>query len=416
MDFSQPAKSPALALGLAELLNAVSSPAGSHLIDSRLSAAFGEPPVSYQVHATENRPAYYAARVADYSFLLIAGCSTLSHANGTTDGFRGATLGPIDEPVNEYFRATGEAIGSEVLANGLLAGEHVILVGHSLGGASIEHVAQSLILSGMGDKLKLITFGAPKPGGAAFASAVSGIDRARYFCADDPVPLLPPTADLLPSILLAQTPIQLMRFTRFVHPRGGIQITVDSNIGKATLPENASLNATGSLAGWLLAVDGSSSSGHHLTTYQSRLAYYLQRNPGSTPSGVEVAGAEEPGDQSRVGFTKQQRQAGNMLADLAQEQHALPVVIPDEKRFTYQRSGRYHLVTFAGTTVVATSRERSARALAREGNEWLRLLQRQAVVMTDELAAQFTAYLRSASSAEGGFVPVMNKELPELPP
>lgn len=415
MDLSLPSKSPRLALAVAELLNAVQSPAGAQLIDSRLSTAIGETPVSVHVQATNQTPAWYAARCGGYSFLLIGGCSAMSHASGVVDGFRGVFLGPVDEPVNAYVRDVGERIKGEALANGLLAGPDLILAGHSLGGSAAEHVAYSLLQSRGGAALRLLTFGAPKPGGPLFAAAVADIDRTRWFCTDDPVPLLPPTADLLPGILLAHTPIELMRFNNFVHPRGGCEISVEANIGKGVLPQLATLNATASLAGWLLAVDGSSSSGHHLTTYQSRLAYWIQQHPETSPTSIEVAVAEEPGDVTRTQVGQQQKQAGRLLSALASDALDEPTVIPQGAKFLYQRSGRFHLVIFNGRTVVATSRERSARKVAREGNEWLRTLQRQAVVMTDELAAQFVTYLQLATSEKSGFTPRMNNKLPELP-
>lgn len=239
------------------------------------------------------------------------------------------------------------------------------------------------------------------------------MDRVRWFCEDDPVPLLPPSPDLLPALLLVRSPIELARFTNFIHPRGGTELNVNGTFSKRVLPELATLNATASLAGWLLAVDGSSTSGHHLTTYQARLAYWLQQNPAANPDAIELAAAEEPGAQTRGQLTTQQRQSSKALGVISDNQGRPEVDLPAGSIFHYERVGKFHLVTFNGQTVVATSRERSARAVARRGNEWLRVLQRQAIVMTDELAAQFTEYLRKAQTAEAGFTPLMNVRLPD---
>ena len=106
------------------------------------------------------------------------------------------------------------------------------------------------------------------------------------------------------------------------------------------------------------------------------------------------------------------------MADTAQtqfsdatRQNAQPVNIPDAQLFVAVKTGRVWYVTFGGIVIASAPHKRRARALAREGNAWLRRLQNEAVVYTNDLGSQFLAYLEVASDPASGFTPTINTDI-----
>lgn len=415
MDLLETPKKPEFALHVAEIIGVLSNPNSAGAIDLRLASDSSAPVTSVYTPADDTFPPWYAANVGNLSVLFVGGCSVLGHATSTIDGYRGDLISPIQEPVNGYFHILATFIFDTVRLQGYLNSPNNLLVGHSMGGALCEHIAARLVNLNMGSTVRVCTFGAPKPGGLSFAGIVNQVERARWFTSDDPVPLLPPTPDLLPSLLLANNVLALARFANFVHPAGGIQITPAAELQKRTLPENASINASASLAGWLLAVDGSSSSGHHISTYVTRLGHWMHLHPEPNQPLPETAPTEVAGELPAVSMKQLRKNVTTDLADLSRAQNSETVAIPPNAGFKYLRIGRSHLVTFNGTAIAVTSRERSARSLTKHANGWLRSLQKQAVVMSDELAAQFVQYLQTAQTPGAGFTPVLNTRLPSDP-
>jgi len=71
-----------------------------------------------------------------------------------------------------------------------IEGKRIILTGHSLGGAMAQIFAAMLVSNGI-KVANIITFGAPRAGGAGLKSITKDISGNRYVCGSDIVPTVP---------------------------------------------------------------------------------------------------------------------------------------------------------------------------------------------------------------------------------
>jgi len=412
MDLRSTPRLPAFAFRLCSYLNAMQLPTGKAGVDTLVSADGGPLTKSTLTPATADDPAWYAAETADFVVVAIAGASQLSHATATMSGYAGSITDSRTNPQNAYFRARATALENALAALGYTEGKQWVMAGHSLGGALAEIITADRVQAGLRNSTCLCTFGAPKPFDVEGARQVAIERRARWMASDDPVPLVCPTTDDTLSILLAYSWWTCQRFGNFCHGADGISISPQAVLTPAVLPADAQMNASGSLAGWLLAVDGSSSSGHHLTSYLARLSLWLQQHPGAQP--LPSAGPAEPpaGSGNRRLLTRQEQQLAANITAFQHRQNLGEPSLPAQQVFNVRRFGRTFTVTFGGEVVAVSGSRRGAHQLARTFNAALRSLQHQAVVDTTNLTEQFREYLSLATDAASGFSPTMNTTLP----
>ena len=412
MDLTLHPAAPEHALHHATTLEMVSGLNPKAALDARLLADLGSLAVSHFQPAAPDMPAWYAARGGTVSVAYMAGCSNLAHANDTISGYSGDLLANPTQPRNAYFERCADIFVGTAEALGLLSGAVRVFVGHSLGGAVCEHLAQRAAAQVGADNVRLCTFGAPKAFNALHAARPSASRRARWFNTDDPVPLLPPLPTSTPQLLLTYAVPHLARFSQFVHTAGGLQIGTDGEITEQTLPQSASINATGSLAAWLLAVDGSAASGHHISLYRSRLSQFVLAHPPQRAVPQEAAPVEVAERVTRRIITKEQRELVQAVAQQQRERQTNVTHIPPKRRFAYFRSGGLHFTTFNGKVVGASNHERAARGMVREGNALLKRLQRHALVNDEQLVALMSDYFTAAKNPAEGFVPTLATDIP----
>lgn len=412
MDLRSNPRLPTFAFRLCSYLNAMQLPTGKAGVDSLVSADGGALIKSVLTPADNDMVAWYAAETADTVVIAIAGSSQLSHASATMSGYAGRITDSRSNPQNSYFEARAEALINTLAALGYPTGKRWVLTGHSLGGALCEIITVDRVASGYRNLTTVCTFGACKPTDTEGARHLAIESRCRWMNTDDPVPLVCPTTEDTLSILLAYSWWTCQRFGNFVHGPDGIGLSPQAVLSPAILPVDALMNASGSLAGWLLAVDGSSSSAHHLTTYLARLSLWIAAHP--APTTLPAAGpAEAPqGSGTRRLLTRQEQQLATNITAFQQRQNQGEVAVPPTQLFRVRRLGRIFTVTFGEEVIAVNGNRRGAHQLARTFNAAFRSLQHQAVVDTTNLQQQLAEYLGLAVDAGSGFLPTMNTTLP----
>lgn len=413
MDLSRPVNSVALALDLAQLIDMLATPGQVPTMAASLGAATGAPVSAHYYPATDINPAAWFATSGNYGLMIVAGCSSLSHASQTMDGYRGGIGASQTLPVNQYFLDLAETFAQAAEADGVFARPTLIMAGHSLGGAVLEVMSSKVFIGAALARAKLVTFGAPKMGNPTDAQFLNQIAVARWFGSDDPVPILPPTADDTLGVLAAYPPATVRRFGYFVHPSGGLQIGSDLSITEAEAPADASINVVGSLAGWLLAVDGSSASGHHIRTYAARFGALLQRYPNRAmaPKG---APATDPANQGPRLLNQQQANVARQLAAVQAEQNATKPRMPQAWHARAVRLSRHvWVVELNGETMVTTTRRRTAQGLAAAMNDMLDRMTRAGIANTDAISNAIRDFMGAAKDPMSGIEPQLVTELPE---
>jgi hypothetical protein len=401
-----------LAQWSAELLSAFWAPQPGLSIATKIRLETGIPATLWFRDATPAMPAYAFGTAGPDSVIAVSGCSQLEHASRTMDAYAGDIGMSINSPENDYFIELADTILSDVAGKGILDRERLLLVGHSLGGCAVCIMLDKLTTQRIAPRSKCLTFGAPKLGNIYQISRLNPLPVRRWMMSDDPVPLLPPTtADTL-TVLLRYSPRAVQRFARFVQPAGGVQITPQLVLSNAILPSDAATNFAASLAGWFLALDGSSQSAHHITSYAARIAHWNATNIVGTQTVVRGGGMEEPNPPAPREVTKAQQQTVATITALQERQNAGQVVIPTRAVVRAVRQGAVWAIIFGETTIAVTPNRRQAQGDARLLNEFLRRLQRTAMVDPSSLLSTMTEYLEAASDPAGGFLPVMNTVLP----
>lgn len=403
---------PARALRLANMLARVTQPNPKDGLDAMVAEDTLQPVFSVYESATTTCPAFYAARSGDTTIVLIAGCTIWSHASAVIEEYSGGYFDSLTLPVNKLWSECADRITSILHTNALDVGSDWVLVGHSFGGTIATYMLQSRITEGNGATTWATTFGSPKYGNTTQAQGLTNANLARWFGSDDPVPLVPPTTQDSIAVAVVFSLRELTRFGNFVQPAGGLQITPAGEITSAIVPASASMSTVMSLTGWLLAIDGSSASGHHIAAYQARLALWITNHPTVNNPPAQGGGVLRVTNDNRRVVNAAEQRAFQQLQDLAERQNAQPVLIPPAQLFRVRRDGRTYIVTFGDTVVSVSPHKSGAHQLARTWNAALRSLQHQPLVETDDLLQQLQAYTDVAADPDSGIRPTLNTHLP----
>ena len=131
--------------------------------------------------------------------LVVCLRGSLTFRDWTQDFLVLETSHPLLGRVHEGFLAEAASMAPQIAQ--VCAGRQFSLTGHSRGGA----IALLLggLLKGSGQVADaIVTFGAPRAGGAALAEALKPIPVRQYRCGGDPIPFWPepPFADAAPLI------------------------------------------------------------------------------------------------------------------------------------------------------------------------------------------------------------------------
>jgi len=229
---------------------------------------------------------------------------------------------------------------------------------------------------------------------------------------NDPIPAIPPRIDEFPVAAFLFPPPVVRLFGQYVQGAGGFVLTPGGLFSPGQQPPFFRATLVADLGAFILSQLTSASSGHQISQYIARLTLSLP------PPDRTAIITQRPASQEPIALrdsTEGRRATESVvvaLRGLQQAQDAAPVNVPQPQRFTAYRQGDMYAVSLGNLTVALCTRKKHALAMKNAGNAWLQFMQTMAVVDTNALLAQFTAYIAAASDPTGGFRPVMNTQIP----
>lgn len=400
--------SPGKAIWLAEFLSQLQLPAPEFPMVTKLTADLGALTAWRFVRRASGNLGYFWGGSPDVSVIAIEGCYSFSEAKGLWDGYIGTWRGLRPDPENAWINEQADRI----LAAYLLIMPHlsakVIITGHSAGGAVAQVILNKLKTRVGGPQFECVSFGAPRPGNFALTDSLRGQRNIRWMNDNDWIPLLPPRINIWGTAGFYYGPGNIIALQNFSQPSGGVQLTFNGTMSEPMLPTAASVPSSMDLIVQILNLSNRNFTGHSLQEYQERLHRYTILHPSSLPDFVG-GGDGEPTDPIPIREAERMvRDAQPVVFAVGEAQNARPVVIPRPALFRAARVGRVWWVYFGEQRIAAAPVRRRAQGMAMAGNNFIRRLQRQAVVDPDALAHQFIEYLQLAADPTSGFVPTLN--------
>jgi len=383
-------------------------------LDNALGAV--APPFSRSMYevATQTTPAWYYAQLNGVSFLLIDGVTRNDQAILLTAGYVGVAHPAIRNPQNAYLNSAAQAIVMNLRNAGFPPPVNLRIGGYSMGGAIAPFIPWWVRTSSWGDdRGSIITFGAPKCTGFRNAQSLDVATRChRVMCDDDPIPLFPPSALDYPAVIALVGPIHAARIANFVHCGRGTLLSREGTLAEGTQPSMGGVAFGVSFSNWLFAVENDPANPHALNEYEKRLLTMAQNN--AHAFHVPEAHFQRNEEVARNELTQAEARVAEAIAHSGAVQGHDPVVIPTENAFWWQRVGRINCVVFGGKLITITNTKRRAQRLARSGNDFIRTLQKQAVVDPVSITGQFEEYFTLAMQENSGFRPVLQTVFPAV--
>jgi hypothetical protein len=252
------------------------------------------------------------------------------------------------------------------------------------------------------------SFGSPKPASWPALASVNQCVNARWFAAEDPVPLLIPSSNDNAAMLLAFGIRENIRFTNFAQPFGGLELSGIGNVTRASFPTQAAIGPITNIAA---SLDTTAGQAHSLQSYIDRLTNNVVNNPDAAdrPTQADFTNMQE--QITRRELSEQQRIALARLQEQERLQHVGPVNVPTDFRATVIRVGRVWNVVVRQQVVAMSVRERTARSSARKYNAWIESVLTQGIVDQVSLTAQVAEFFKRASDPTSAITPKLNDQL-----
>lgn len=403
------------ALWLAQLTQLLRSPNAAALCRSFLTQDIGYVVGDSFQPATPTQPAAYIGFNAEISVMVIDGAVNLPLAAGVWNGWRGSLFDSTTDVHNVFLQTLAAQLNTFRYNAVSISCPLDIVSGFSMGGA-LAH----LLLGYTGTrfwpaKAQAITFGAPRSGGTWQWTDVERARICRYFNDDDFIPLLPPRISYWSSAGITIGDRAVRRFANYAHVKGGTMLGNTGSVIDAELPNVATVPDVVDLSSAFLGYENSLLAPHAITEYGRRLQLAIGRLPVAEIGTHSTAPRENVERHVTRDIRQAEQRSAAVIFNIGERQSEAPQVIPTVRLFKARRLGRVWWVYFGDQQIVAAPRRRRAQGLAAAGNDFLRRLQRQAVVDPAALGNQFAAYLELAADPTSGFSPTLNTSLVAAP-
>jgi pimeloyl-ACP methyl ester carboxylesterase len=339
------------------------------------------------------------------------GVSGLSQGLMCLDGYKGAPFASTSVPLNDYYEQLAGAVLDVAATQHFMGQVNRMCVGHSLGGAVAEIVAGRMHAVSRIANINYCSFGSPKPASWPALASVNQCVNARWFAAEDPVPLLIPSSNDNAAMLLAFGVRENIRFTNFAQPFGGLELSGIGNVSPASFPTQAAIGPITNIAAWLYSLDTTAGQAHSLQSYIDRLTNNVVNNPDAADRPTQADFTNQQEQITRRELTEQQRIALARLQEQERLQHVGPVNVPPDFKATVIRVGRVWNVVVRNQVVAMSVRERTARSSARKYNAWIESVLTQGIVDQVSLTAQVAEFFKRASDPTSAITPKLNDQL-----
>ena len=370
------------------------------------------PLASRRMRPGQEPPNAYCCRTGELTHLFIGGLITQSECQRVWNDYRDSrwTL-----PNGNVYTGVAAEYAAQVISkvvDGVWDGGRLNVYAHSFGGCVMLPLFRTLF-SRVPDlqKYEFISYGSPKPEGTGGFTSFPSYFHARYVNNDDPVPLFPYDPGVWSQVMFWGGTNARARLAAFVHGNRCIEITGDGTTSVQERPRAAAANPSSSIQAWLSASGAGQVTAHSISSYRFRLTQPADAPPapsvGQVPGNLAVQAIPSGPELASV----TQNVVNTILTD-SSVRAGVPVVIPDTRLFHVAHVKPLWHVLFGGVEVATSLNKKRARGLARIGNDFLRRLQRQEIVLTDDMASQFLAYLAAASDPTSGILPTLNPGIP----
>jgi hypothetical protein len=398
----------ALALVHARSLAAMRADSPRPAIDAILSAAF-ETPIQGDFRTVgTNGLNYYFGGTAGRKVVYIDGIRNNDQAASIVTAYSTPAGGATGGGESSYFVAQASSILNVLFASHDPTPEYIDIAGHSAGGATALSVQSQLRIGFPNIKTKVFTFGSPRTGGAPLRDATVNAAIVRYMTPGDPIPLMPLSLDDAPIIATLLTAPIIFLWSQYCHTHGGIQIAGDGTTTPAQLPTDAVASPTASLVNWMFGVENDPTNQHAISAYVNYLSVSSAARPTPAQQDLGFGGGEDFDIPPKRQINVQRARVEQAIFRQAEFQTSNPIITPDPDLFKAVRSGRIWFVKLGEAYVITAGPEKRARHIARAGNDFLRSLQKQAVVDPDSILSQLEIFMQLAQDPTSGFVPTIN--------
>lgn len=345
-------------------------------------------------------------------FVFLDGTSSISQLEQIVLGYTSDLFGQGGAVYNGAMLAAAQGILAELNTFIITRPSRLYLVGWSFGGAIAQMLAFPLNwLYLTPDKINVCTFGAPRWGGTAFVNALSGIsNNARWMNAEDPIPLVPPTAQNSSVFALTLGVRTAVRMGNFVHVCGGLNIAASSEITASYLPTVAQANIVGSIALWAQSWQVGESNGHSLTTYSQRL---------TTQEDLDSQGVIIPSKRSEPPNVMQHQEVNADVHALVvnfrrqeQAQHSVPPTIPPDLAFHVVHERPLWAVYFGKFKMSTHGNRKGAHAMSRSANAFFRQTLHAGIFDTDGFISNASAFFAASADPTSGIKPEVADKVP----
>jgi len=244
----------------------------------------------------------------------------------------------------------------------LLQNDHVLIGGHSAGGAAAQMLGRRIRNSKSGMQVTVFTYGEPKWCGHPFNFEFYRQRIIRVMNYGDIIPYVPPTFTQSPLFTLTLTPGQAYQNTQMLHLDGGVLITQDNRLIAQYDPAGIATPLEWSPQQTVEALQGSTAVNHFIATYISRLSLIVELQ---RPQPIE---SEPPAEapQDRLHFPPR-REVEREIRRIQQTTPFVQTVVPpvnEKGRIRVLRAARQWYVTIDNTIVYVATSRRDAQGVA----------------------------------------------------
>lgn len=358
--------------------------------------------------ATAQNVGYALVSDAEQAVIVLDGSSNLSQVTDFVNGAGSTEVNNTILGANPALDRMASRIRIQAGLGGTFNFRRISVIGWSLGGACGLVLGAQLARQYPTSSVDVTTFGSPRPGTHLLGEQNLSISTYRWMNEQDPIPRVLPRftewaamAYLIPRSVCRQWSDQSQGAGGRVVSDGGL-------VRESVLPGVSTIGTVSNLITWMAGLDAPGTGPHAIQAYQANLQAAANISgvyPGLTarPSPVEARGLIP-----RAPFMAAQQAAAHAIRVAQGNQDSVPVQIPPTRAFTYARLHQGYAIYFNGNQVAMTSLKRTARAMCRDGNVFLRRLQRMGVVDAVGIATEFTSYIAAAQDASEGFSPPLN--------
>lgn len=338
---------------------------------AQMRLIWGNPSLQFGQAPTDMAPAYAVAEYDDTVVHLFAGCSQLSHARAVPNGYRRPNTLNVPADVNMNCLAIGDNWPGIMTTMGVTKTKRQLLIGHSYGGmiASVIGLGFLALPTQFGTP-EVVTFGTPKIGTAAAATAARPLRLQRWMNEGDPVPYIWPSFSQAPELAVIMGYLATVTANYLVQWHGGTVLRADGTYYAADLPPTSPNWFTSDLIAWYNSLGGDPQHPHHLNSYYGRLETWGVNNPQAAAANP-VATTEPQQRPPRPTLHEMQQQG----APIEEQFVDAPTVASGragpvrEKVFRHAKVNDMHVVYWSDLPVCAFKHRTLAKKMVAGGNK-----------------------------------------------